>query len=105
MLKRSRVIVSSLRETNANHYSPEIVERVAENFSPPRSAGTDAQEEGFRRRFGATDHRLRKPCRTRGSDGFVAPDVQSRGVGKQLMDAVEHAARDANAMVLSFPPP
>lgn len=43
----SAVIIASLRETNAKDYSPDIIDRIAENFSPTavRLAGTP---NGFR---------------------------------------------------------
>jgi GNAT superfamily N-acetyltransferase len=99
----SQLIVSALRETNANDYSRAVVERVEKSFSP--AAVLDLL--GRRRVFVAVSEQ--RVVGTASLDGsvvrtvFVAPDVQGRGVGRQLMAEVERAAREAGVAVLTVP--
>jgi GNAT superfamily N-acetyltransferase len=89
----SQVIVSALRETNAKDYPRKDIERLAQIFGP--AAVLDMM--GKRKVFVATSGQ--RIVGTASLDGravhavFVAPDVQRRGVGRQLMAEVERTAR------------
>lgn len=97
------LIVQTLHSTNAADYSAENIERVARSFS------TDAILELMRHRkmFVATSNG--KIVGTASLDGrvvrtvFVASNLQGHGIGKRLMDAVEHAAREAGGKILAVP--
>jgi N-acetylglutamate synthase-like GNAT family acetyltransferase len=99
----SAVILRALRETNARDYTAEIIERVERSFSPDAVL----QLIGKRTVFVATngDHVVG----TASLDGsvvrtvFVAPDVQTRGVGKLLMAEIERTARQRDIPVLTVP--
>jgi N-acetylglutamate synthase-like GNAT family acetyltransferase len=99
----SRVILAALRKTNAKDYSQEVIERVAGNFSPAAVLGLMRKRVVF---VAVSGHRI---IGTASLDGrtvrtvFVAPDVQGRSVGKQLMAEVERAAREAGVTVLVVP--
>ena len=99
----SDVIVAALRETNAKDYSQDIIDRVAESFTPAAV-----------RRF--LDSRLvfvaiegADVVGTASLDGavvrtvFVSPTVQKQGIGSQLMAEVERAARLKGTEMLSVP--
>jgi GNAT superfamily N-acetyltransferase len=96
----SRVIVSALRESNAGDYPRDVIERLAQIFSP--TAVLDMM--GRRKVFVATSGQ--RIVGTASLDGrvvhavFVAPDVQRRGVGRLLMAEVERTARSAAMVTL-----
>ena len=77
----SRVIIDSLRFTNAADYPPDIIMRVAENFSPASITGLIVKRRVFVALIGE------RIVGTASLDGatvktvFVAPDVQRRGIG------------------------
>ncbi|MCP3394111.1 GNAT family N-acetyltransferase [Bradyrhizobium sp. CCGB12] len=99
----SAVILRALRETNAKDYTDEIIERVERSFSP------DAVREliGKRTVFVATVGG--RVVGTASLDGgvvrtvFVAPDVQTRGIGKLLMAEIERTARERSVPSLTVP--
>jgi GNAT superfamily N-acetyltransferase len=99
----SAVILHTLRETNAKDYSREIIERVERSFSP----SAVLQLIGRRTVIVATIGR--RVVGTASLDGsvvrtvFVAPDVQSRGIGRLLMAAIERMARERNIPSLAVP--
>jgi GNAT superfamily N-acetyltransferase len=96
----SQVIVPPLRETNAKDYPREVIERLAQIFSP--TAVLDMM--GKRKVFVATSGQ--RIVGTASLDGrvvhavFVAPDVQCRGVGRLLMAEVERTARSTGTTTL-----
>ncbi|UZE51621.1 GNAT family N-acetyltransferase [Rhodopseudomonas sp. P2A-2r] len=96
----SHVIISALRETNAKDYKPEIIARLELGFSPSAVQQLIAQRDIL---VGLLDHRI---VGTAGLDGdkvrtvFVTPDVQGRGVGRRLMQAVEAIARERQIPLL-----
>ena len=99
----SAVIMRALRETNAKDYSNDVIERIVRGFSP------DAVRRliGERTVFVAT---MRGSIvGTASLDGnmvrtvFVAPDVQTRGIGKLLMAEIERTARARNVASLTVP--
>lgn len=99
----SAVIVESLRATNARDYPPDIIERVARNFSPARIQELLAKRDVIVALLSA------RVVGTASLDGdvvrtvFVAPDLQSRGVGRMLMHELERRARARGVAVLSVP--
>jgi N-acetylglutamate synthase-like GNAT family acetyltransferase len=99
----SAVILRALRETNAKDYTDEIIARIERSFSP------DAVRElmGKRTVFVVTiGSRLVGTASLDGSivrTVFVAPDVQTRGIGKLLMAEIERTARGRNIAVLTVP--
>lgn len=99
----SRVIIAALRETNARDYTPDIIARVEQSFSPP------AMLEFFRRRqvfVAVIGERL---VGTASLDGetvrsmFVDPLLQGHGIGRRLMLEVEQAARADGVATLTVP--
>jgi len=99
----SRVILAALRESNAKDYSPDIIARVAESFSP---AGV-RKFLGSRTVFVAIDGE--NLVGTASLDGavvrtvFVSPTAQRHGVGASLMAAIEQAAKAGGIATLSVP--
>lgn len=99
----SRVVTRALRETNARDYAPHVIDRLVANFSPDRVASQIAS----RRAYVAVKDGVVVGTASL-SDGvvktvFVDPDHQSKGIGVQLMGAVERAARDLMVATLSVP--
>jgi predicted N-acetyltransferase YhbS len=90
----SQVVLSALRSSNAKDYTPEIIERVAESFSPAGIAILMARrdvlvaEEGSR--IVGTASLNGKVVRTM----FVAPDRQRKGIGAALMRELDRLARE-----------
>ena len=90
----SAVILRALRETNAKDYTDEIIERVERSFSPSAVLRLIGRRTVFVAAFGS------RIVGTASLDGsvvrtvFVAPDVQARGIGKQLMAEIERTARE-----------
>jgi GNAT superfamily N-acetyltransferase len=94
------LIVSTLRESNARDYPREVIERLAQIFSP----GAVLDMMGKRKVFVAVSGQ--RIVGTASLDGrvvhavFVAPDVQRRGVGRRLMVEVERTASSAGMATL-----
>ena len=102
----SAVIVDSLRTTNAKDYDPDIIERIAENFSLLRVQALLGKRDVVVALLGP------RVVGTAGLDGnviartanaFVAPDVQGQGVGRRLMHELERRARAKGIVKLSVP--
>jgi citrate lyase synthetase len=99
----SAVIVSALRETNANDYSSEIIARVEQSFS---AAAVRRLIEN-RTVFVAT--RNGEIVGTASLDGkvvrtvFVSPAIHGQGVGTQLMAEIEQTAHTRGITVLTVP--
>ncbi len=99
----SQVIVAALRESNAQHYSPEIIDQVEKSFSP----AAILQLLNQRRMFVATiDQQV---IATASLDGdvvrsvFVTPSHQGAGIGKLLMATLETVATKEGAQSLRVP--
>lgn len=96
----SDVIVRALRETNAGDYTPEIIARLELSFSPAAVRQMIDQRTVFVAMAGP------RIVGTASLDGqaartvFVRPDVQGRGIGRLLMQAVEAVAREREVLVL-----
>ncbi|WP_338828672.1 GNAT family N-acetyltransferase [Bradyrhizobium sp. 27S5] len=99
----SAVILRALRETNARDYASEIIERVERSFSPDAVLQLIGKRTVF---VAAIDGRV---VGTASLDGnvvrtvFVSPDVQARGIGRLLMEAVERTARERSIPNLAVP--
>ena len=99
----SEVIIAALRETNAKDYSPMVIAQVETSFSPIAVKALMERRKVF---VALLDQEL---VGTASLDGavvrsvFVAPAHQSKGIGRQLMAAVEKAAIDAGITLLSVP--
>lgn len=99
----SAVIVEALRTTNAKDYTPDDIERIARNFSPILVRALLGKRDVVVALLGA------RVVGTASLDGdvvrtvFVAPDVQSRGVGRKLMLELERRARTKGVEKLSVP--
>lgn len=99
----SRVIIAALRETNARDYTPDIIARVEQSFSPP------AMLEFFNKRQVFVAIIDTEVVGTASLDGstvrsmFVDPGFQGRGIGRRLMSEVEQAARTMGVTLLIVP--
>ena len=99
----SAVILDSLRTTNAKDYASDIIESIARNFSPLRVEALLGKRDVIVALLGG------RVIGTAGLDGdvvrtvFVAPDAQRRGVGRSLMQELEHRARAKGITKLSVP--
>lgn len=99
----SAVILRALRETNAKHYTDEIIARVERSFSSDAVRALIAKRTVVVATIGS------RVVGTASLDGsvvrtvFVAPDVQARGIGKLLMAEVEHIARARHIPALTVP--
>lgn len=99
----SRVVISALKESNAQDYSPEVIANVMQNFS----SQVIVQLMSRRQMHVATlDQRV---VATASLDGgivrsvFVEPAFQGHGIGKQLMAVIENCARNAGLPTLLVP--
>lgn len=96
----SQVIRSALRETNANDYPREVIERLEQIFSPAAVLDFISTRKVFvavsGQRIVGTVSLEGRAVRTT----FIAPDVQRSGVGRRLMAEVERTARDAGVPML-----
>lgn len=99
----SAVIVSALRETNANDYSREVIARVEKSFGPA------AVRKLIENRTVFVATRNGEIVGTASLDGkvvrtvFVSPALHGRGIGTQLMNQVEQIARTQSIATLTVP--
>lgn len=98
----SAVIRRAVCESNARDYPPEVIERVARSFGAAELRGFIARQPVF---VASVAGVVVGTASLRGSSVrtvFVAPDMQGRGVGRQLMQAVEQAALAAGLAELTL---
>ncbi|KOX98401.1 GNAT family N-acetyltransferase [Pseudomonas nunensis] len=99
----SQVIIQSLRQSNAQDYSAEIIAQVETSFSTESILLLLSQRQVF---VATLDHQV---VATASLDHdiirsvFVAPDHQGSGIGRQLMTTLQSVARDANIKILRVP--
>jgi GNAT superfamily N-acetyltransferase len=99
----SRVIITTLRETNARDYPETVIARVEQSFSP--AAVSDLLQR--RLVFVAINNDV--VVGTASLDGkvvrtvFIDPRCQGRGIGRALMAEVERAAVERGVAVLAVP--
>lgn len=88
----SRIIIGTLRESNAQDYSSEIINQVGQSFSPQAILRMLTQRQVFVATFGShvvatasLDHDVVRSV-------FVEPVYQGRGIGRQLMTRIQAIA-------------
>ncbi|AWM92964.1 GNAT family N-acetyltransferase [Pseudomonas sp. 31-12] len=99
----SQVIIRSLRQSNAQDYSPDIIAQVEKSFSIESVRALLSQRQVFvatiENRVVATASLDRDVVRS----VFVDPTHQGRGLGRQLMATIESIATEAKIEVLRVP--
>ena len=99
----SAVILRALRQTNARDYPADIIQRVELSFSPSAVRKLIGRRKVFVAEIAG------RIAGTASLDGgvvrtvFVDPDLQGRGIGRRLMDEIEHAAREVGITTLAVP--
>lgn len=99
----SRLILATLRVSNARDYPPDVISRVELSFSP---TGVVALMENRQVLVALAQDRI---IGTASLDGavvrsvFVDPHSQGQGIGRRLMRDIEQRARDAGSRVLTVP--
>ncbi|WLH04891.1 GNAT family acetyltransferase [Pseudomonas lurida] len=99
----SQVILAALHSSNARDYPPDVIARVAVNFTP------DAVLALLQRRVVLVAVQERVIVATAALDAnvvrsvFVNPALQGQGIGRLLMIEIELRAREAGVTVLSVP--
>nr|WP_288455143.1 GNAT family N-acetyltransferase [uncultured Pseudomonas sp.] len=99
----SRVIVQTLRLSNAADYPSQVIERVAANFDAGGVRGLMKSRQVF---VALDDERVIATASLAGDvvrSVFVLPEMQGRGVGKALMGYVEGVALAAGVQCLRVP--
>jgi GNAT superfamily N-acetyltransferase len=98
----SRVVIRTLRVTNARDYTPDIIDRLAATFSPQRFLALIISRPVYVAIARGTI------VGTANLDGaapravFVDPDHQGQGIGAGLMAAIENLARIRAVPTLSL---
>lgn len=99
----SRMIIRTLRQTNAQDYEPHAIEALVSSFSPERVVSLIANRQAYvaiaRGSIVGTASLNDSVVRT----VFVDPDHQRKGIGAKLMDVVESCARARSVGTLSVP--
>lgn len=99
----SAVVLRCLRETNAQHYSADIIASAVENFSPEKVAARLIDRMVL---VATVERAIIGTASLHGSSVrsvFVRPDRQGRGIGTHLMKAIEDCA-EARAVDQLFVP-
>jgi len=99
----SRTILNALRESNVQDYSAEIIEQVAQSFSPPAILHLLAERQVLVATAGShivatasLDHDIVRSV-------FVDPRYQGKGVGRHLMERIQSLAINAGLNQLRVP--
>jgi N-acetylglutamate synthase-like GNAT family acetyltransferase len=99
----SQTIIHTLRESNAQDYSPEIINQVTQHFTPEAILQWLAE----RQVLVATIHSRVVATASMDKDVvrsvFVDPRYQGKGIGRHLMAQIESSALDAGVEVLRVP--
>lgn len=99
----SQTIINALRQSNAQDYSSEIIDQVAQNFSPLAILRLLAQRQIL---VAIVDDRI---VATASLDQdvvrsvFVEPSHQGKGLGKHLMERIQSIATNAGLNLLRVP--
>ncbi|MBO1538968.1 GNAT family N-acetyltransferase [Pseudomonas sp. OA65] len=99
----SQTIINALRQSNAQDYSPEIIDQVAQNFSPPAILQLLAQRQIL---VATVDNHI---VATASLDQdvvrsvFVDPSYQGKGLGRHLMARIQSIAINAGLNLLRVP--
>ncbi|MCO7513964.1 GNAT family N-acetyltransferase [Pseudomonas guariconensis] len=99
----SRVVVSALRESNSQDYSPDVIAEVERSFAPEAISVLLDKRKVFVALLGENI------TGTASLDGevvrsvFVDPAYQGGGIGRQLMDVIHADAASAGVGVLRVP--
>ncbi|MBS4081184.1 GNAT family N-acetyltransferase [Pseudomonas rustica] len=99
----SQIIIGTLRESNAQDYSAEIINQVELSFSPQAILSLMTQRQVFvallEHRIVATaslDHDVVRSV-------FVDPAYQGKGIGRQLMKSIQSSAIAEGRNLLRVP--
>ena len=99
----SRVIIEALRVSNARDYSPDVIAKVAQNFT------AEHVERLIATRQVLVATRDQQVLGTASLDGhvvrtvFVAPSMQGEGIGRALITTIEQLAREQGIEALLVP--
>jgi N-acetylglutamate synthase-like GNAT family acetyltransferase len=99
----SRVIIGTLRESNAQDYSSEIIDHVEHSFSPPAILNFLTLRQVL---VATVDNHV---VATASLDldtvrsVFVAPPYQGAGIGRRLMTSIESLAIESSINLLRVP--
>ncbi|MCO7593844.1 MULTISPECIES: GNAT family N-acetyltransferase [Pseudomonas] len=99
----SRVVVSALRESNSQDYSPDVIAEVERSFAPEAISVLLDKRKVFVALLGENI------TGTASLDGevvrsvFVDPAYQGGGIGRRLMDVIHADAASAGVGVLRVP--
>lgn len=99
----SRVIIGALRETNAQDYTPAIIEQVEQSFSTEAILCLLTQRQAYVAII--DDHVVATASLDRDivRSVFVDPDCQGKGIGKQLMAKIQAIAISGGVKLLRVP--
>ena len=99
----SRTILNALRASNVKDYSAEIIEQVAQSFSPPAILHLLTKRQVLVATAGShivatasLDHDIVRSV-------FVDPRYQGKGIGRQLMERLQSLAINAGLNQLRVP--
>jgi len=99
----SQTVINALRQSNAQDYSPEIIDQVAQNFSPSAILQLLAQRQIL---VATVDNHI---VATASLDQdvvrsvFVDPSYQGKGLGRHLMERIQSIAINAGLNLLQVP--
>ncbi|MDD1014937.1 GNAT family N-acetyltransferase [Pseudomonas sp. TNT2022 ID1025] len=99
----STVIIRSLRQTNAADYSAALIAQIEDNFTPVRVLALLEQRQVL---VALVDQQVVATASLQGNvvrSVFVAPEMQGRGLGRALMQAVEALAQQSGQVLLRIP--
>lgn len=97
--------MSALRESNAQDYPPDIIERVEQSFSPQAILNLLAQRQIY---VATVDSHVVATASLEWDmvrSVFVAPAYQGAGIGRQLMAMIQLVAANEGVSLLRVPSP
>jgi GNAT superfamily N-acetyltransferase len=99
----SRIIIGTLRESNARDYSPEIINQVGQSFSPQAILRLLTQRQVFVATLGSHVVATASLDQDAVRSVFVEPAYQGRGIGRQLMTRIQAIAMAGGLKELRVP--